>query len=124
MTIVSIYEAGLDGFWLHRWLEAQQIENHVVDPASILGPQRKRNAKTDRIDGVKLRHSLAGWLGGNRQACSMVVPPSVEQEDRRRLSRERGDLVAERIRLCNRVGGLLASQRIVGFKPLRNSLRH
>jgi transposase len=68
---------------------------------------------------VKLWHSLAAWLGGNQQACSMVVPPSVEQEDRRRLSRERGELVAVRIRPCNRIGGLLANQGIVGFQPLR-----
>jgi transposase len=119
VTIVSIYEAGLDGFWLHRWLEAHQVESHVVHPTSILGPQHKKKVKTDRIDGVKLWHSLGAWLGGNQQACSMVVPPSVEQEDRRRPSRERGELVAERIRLCNRIGGLLANQGIVGFQPLR-----
>ena len=91
----------------------------MVHPTSILGPQHKKKVKTDRIDGVKLWHSLAAWLGGNQQACSMVVPPSVEQEHRRRLSRERGELVAERIRLCNRIGGLLANQGIVGFQPLR-----
>jgi len=123
MKIVSIYEAGLDGFWLHRWLETQGVESHVVDPASILGPQRKRNAKTDRIDGVKLVRSLASWLGGDRQACSMVVPPSVAQEDCRRLSRERGELVDERTRLSNRIGGLLANQGIAGFKPLKKGAR-
>src|SRR5271166_6144719 len=123
VKIVSIYEAGLDGFWLHRWLEAQGVESHVVDPASILGPQRKRNAKTDRIDGVKLVRSLASWLGGDRQACSMVVPPSVAQEDLRRLSRERGELVDERTRLSNRIGGLLANQGIAGFKPLKKGAR-
>jgi len=123
VKIVSIYEAGLDGFWLHRWLEAQGVESHVVDPASILGPQRKRNAKTDRIDGVKLVRSLAFWLGGDRQACSMVVPPSVAQEDLRRLSRERGELVDERTRLSNRIGGLLAGQGIAGFKPLKKGAR-
>jgi transposase len=123
VKIVSIYEAGLDGFWLHRWLEAQGIESHVVDPASILGPQRKRKAKTDRIDGVKLLRSLASWLGGDRQACSMVVPPSVAQEDCRRLSRERGELVAERTRLSNRIGGLLANQGTAGFDPLKKGAR-
>ena len=123
VKLVSIYEAGLDGFWLHRWLEAQGVESHVVDPASILGPQRKRNAKTDRIDGVKLLRSLASWLGGDRQACSMVVPPSVAQEDLRRLSRERGELVDERTRLSNRIGGLLAGQGIAGFKPLQKGAR-
>jgi transposase len=119
LRIVSIYEAGLDGFWLHRWLESEGIESHVVDPASILGPQRKRNAKSDGIDGVKLVRSLASWLGGERDVCSMVVPPSVAQEDRRRLSRERTELVAERTRLTNRIGSLLANQGIAGFKPLK-----
>src|SRR4051794_30900939 len=76
VQVVSIYEAGLDGFWLHRWLLAQGVESHVVDPASILGPQRRRQAKTDRIDGAKLLHSLAAWLGGDRRMCSMVVVPS------------------------------------------------
>lgn len=119
VKIVSIYEAGRDGFWLHRWLLAHEVESHVVDPASILGPQRRRNAKTDRIDGEKLLRSLAAWLGGERGVCSMVVPPSVAQEDHRRLSRERNELVNERTRLSNRIGGLLANQGIAGFKPLR-----
>ncbi len=123
VRIVSIYEAGLDGFWLHRWLETQGVESHVVDAASILGPQRRRNAKTDRIDGEKLLRSLAAWLGGEAGVCSMVVPPSVAQEDIRRLSRERGQLVAERTKLSNRVGGLLANQGIAGFKPLNKAAR-
>ena len=120
---VSIYEAGRDGFWLHRWLQGQGVQSHVVDPGSILGPQRQRGAKTDRIDGEKLLRSLAAWLGGERGACSMVVPPSVAAEDRRRLSRERDELVAERTRLCNRIGGLLATQGISGFQPLDRRAR-
>ena len=123
VRIVSIYEAGLDGFWLHRWLEMQEVESHVVDAASILGPQRKRKAKTDRIDGEKLLRSLAAWLDGEVGVCSMVVPPSVAQEDLRRLSRERGELVGERTRLSNRIGGLLANQGIAGFKPLQKDAR-
>jgi transposase len=123
VRIVSIYEAGLDGFWLHRWLATQGVESHVVDAASILGPQRRRNAKTDRIDGEKLLRSLAAWLGGEAGVCSMVVPPSVAQEDLRRLSRERSQLVAERTKLSNRVGGLLANQGIAGFKPLTKGAR-
>jgi transposase len=119
VTIVSIYEAGRDGFWLHRWLLAQEVESHVVDPASILGPQRRRNAKTDRIDGEKLLRSLASWLAGDRGVCSMVAAPSVAQEDHRRLSRERDELVNERTKLTNRIGGLLANQGIAGFKPLQ-----
>jgi transposase len=123
VRIVSIYEAGRDGFWLHRWLQAQEIESHVVDPASILGPQRRRKAKTDRIDGAKLVRSLAAWLSGEPGVCSMVVPPSVAQEDHRRLSRERDELVSERTRLCNRINGLLANQGIAGFKPLQKNAR-
>ena len=119
VRVISIYEAGRDGFWLHRWLLAQGIESHVVDPASILGPQRRRKAKTDRIDGERLLRSLAGWLGGEGDRCSMVRPPSVAQEDERRLSRERGELVKERTRLSNRINGLLANQGIAGFKPLQ-----
>jgi transposase len=99
------------------------VESHVVDTASILGPQRRRNAKTDRIDGEKLLRSLAAWLGGEVGVCSMVVPPSVAQEDLRRLSRERGELVGERTRLSNRISGLLANQGIAGFKPLKKAAR-
>lgn len=117
VEIEVIYEAGLDGFWLHRWLEGQAIRSHVVDPASILGPQRRRNAKTDRIDGVKLVRSLRSWLDGDKNACSMAVPPSPEQEDSRRLSRERDELKREHTRLTNRIDGLLANQGILGFKP-------
>jgi transposase len=118
VQIISLYEAGLDGFWLHRWLVDHGIESHVVDPASIPGARRKKTAKTDRIDGEKLVRALAAWLAGDRLACSMVVPPTPEQEDLRRLSRERGELTSERNRLTNRIGGLLANQGIVGFKPL------
>ncbi|HUB16506.1 MAG TPA: IS110 family transposase [Acetobacteraceae bacterium] len=119
VKIVSIYEAGRDGFWLHRWLLAHGVENQVVDPASILSPQRRRNAKSDGIDGEKLLRSLAAWLGGERGACSMVRPPSVAEEDQRRLSRERDELVGERTRLSNRINGLLANQGIAGFRPLQ-----
>jgi len=123
VRIISIYEAGRDGFWLHRWLLAHGVESHVVDPASILGPRRRRQAKTDRIDGEKLLRSLAAWLDGEADRCSMVMPPSVAQEDERRLSRERDELVAERTRLSNRINGLLANQGIAGFKPLQKDAR-
>ena len=119
VRVISIYEAGLDGLWLHRWLSAHEVESHVVDAASILGPQRRRKAKSDRIDGVKLVRSLGCWRAGDEQACTMVTPLTPAQEDDRRLSRERGDLVSERNRLTNRIGGLLANQGIAGFKPLQ-----
>ena len=123
VRMVSIYEAGRDGFWLHRWLRAGGVESYVVDPASILGPQRRRNAKTDRIDGERLLRSLAAWLGGEKGVCAMVVAPSVAEEDRRRLSRERDEQVTERTRLCNRINGLLATQGIFGFQPMRKPAR-
>jgi transposase len=123
VRIVSIHEAGLDGFWLHRWLEVRGVESHVVDPASLLGSGRRKQAKTDRIDGEKLVRALALWLGGDRRACAMVRPPSPEQEDWRRLVRERDELIAARTRLCNRIDGLLANQGIVGFDPRHKEAR-
>src|SRR5438876_9130164 len=88
VKIVVIQEAGLDSFWVHRLLEANGIESHVVDPASIAVPRRHRRAKTDAIDGETLLRTLLAWKRGEPRACSMVVPPSPEQEDRRRISRE------------------------------------
>jgi len=121
--VVCIQEAGLDGFWLHRVLVDAGIESHVVDAASIPVPRRKRRAKSDRIDGESLVRALLAWLRGESRACSMVRPPSVEAEDRRRLSRERETLVRQRIRESNRIRGLLASQGIADFDPLRRDRR-
>jgi transposase len=84
VKVVSIYEAGRDGFWLHRWLLAQAVESHVVDPASILGPQRRRKAKTDRIDGEALVRTLLAYKRGEPRVCAMVRVPTPEKEDRRR----------------------------------------
>jgi transposase len=117
--IVSIQEAGLDGFWLHRWLVAQSIESHVVDAASIAAPRRKQRAKSDGIDGETLVRTLAAWRRGEPRVCSMVAPPSPAEEDRRRLARERDTLMRERIALSNGIGGRLAGQGVRGYKPLR-----
>jgi transposase len=121
VTIVTIHEAGLDGFWLHRRLEAYGIESHVVDAASIAAPRRQRRPKTDKIDGETLVSTLAAWRRGEPRVCSMVAPPAPEQEDRRRLSRERERLLSERIGLTNRIGGLFASQGIRGYQPLKQN---
>jgi transposase len=121
VAFVSILEAGLDGFWLHRWLAANGIESHVVDAASIAAPRRKQRAKTDGIDGETLVRTLAAWRRGEPRVCSMVVPPTPEEEDRRRLSRERDELMRERIALSNRIGGLLAGQGVRGYKPLQKN---
>jgi transposase len=118
VKIVSIYEAGLDGFWVHRLLEANDVESHVVDAASIAVDRRSRRVKTDRIDVEKLLRTLMGWARGERRICSMVRPPSPAQEDERRLTRERGTLVTERVRHVNRIKGLLATQGILSFEPM------
>lgn len=117
VTIVVIHEAGLDGFWVHRLLEASGIESHVVDPASVAVPRRRRRAKTDAIDGETLLRTLLAWKRGEPRVCAMVVPPTPEEEDRRRVCRERAILLQERIRHTNRIKGLLAGQGITEFNP-------
>jgi len=117
--MVTIQEAGLDGYWIHRMLMREGIESHIVDPASIAVSRHRRRAKTDRIDGEALLRTLMAWKRGEPRVCSMVRVPSPEQEDRRRLSRERKTLVAERLRHVNRIKGLLYSQGISGYEPLR-----
>ena len=121
--VVSIQEAGLDGYWLHRALEAEGVESHIVDPASVAVSRRRRRAKTDRIDGEALLRTLLAYKRGEPRVCSMVRVPSPEQEDDRRLSRERRTLVAERLTHVNRIKGLLASQGIKGYQPLRRDRR-
>jgi transposase len=123
VQIVAIQEAGLDGFWVHRLLEANGIESHVVDPASIAVPRRWRRAKTDAIDGETLLRTLLAWTRGEPRVCAMVVPPTPEEEDRRRVCRERAILLQERIRHTNRIAGLLAGQGITGFNPLHKDGR-
>ncbi|MDO9714698.1 IS110 family transposase, partial [Paracraurococcus lichenis] len=105
--IIVIHEAGLDGFWIHRALEQEGLESHVVDPASVLTSRRRRNAKTDRIDGEALLRTLLAYKRGEPRVCAMVRPPTPDEEDRRRLCRERKTLVCERIAHVNRIKGLL-----------------
>ena len=121
--IIVIQEAGLDGFWIHRALEKEGIESHVVDPASITTSRRKKRAKTDRIDGEALVRALLAYKRGEPRVCSMVRPPSPEEEDRRRLVRERKALITERIRHSNRIKGLLFAQGISKYEPLRRDRR-
>lgn len=116
---IVIQEAGLDGFWIHRFLLANGIESHVVDAASIAVDRRHRRAKTDAIDGETLLRTLMAWARGERRVCSMVRAPSREDEDRRRLTRERGTLLKERIQHTNRVRGLLSGQGVQDYDPLR-----
>jgi len=121
--IITIQEAGLDGFWLHRVLQQEGIESHVVDPASIATPRRRRQAKTDRLDGETLLRALLAYKRGEPRVCAMVVAPSPEEEDRRRLCRERRTLIEERVIHTNRIKGLLFAQGICDYVPMRRDRR-
>jgi transposase len=110
--VVSCFEAGYDGFWLHRLLAAAGIENFVFDAASIAVEQRTRRAKTDRIDGELLVRTLMAYLRGEPRVVRIVRVPSVEQEDARRASRERERLVVEQTAHTNRIKALL---RLLGM---------
>jgi transposase len=121
--IITIQEAGLDGFWLHRVLRQNGVESHVVDPASIAMPRRRKRAKTDRIDGETLLRALLAHKRGEPRVCAMVVAPSPEEEDRRRLCRERRTLIGERVTHGNRIKGLLFAQGIFDYAPLRRDRR-
>ena len=120
VEMLSCYEAGYDGFWLHRLLEAHGVRNHVLDPASLLVNRRARRAKTDRIDVERMLRALGRYLRGEPDACSVVRVPSVEQEDARRLHRERHRLIRERVQHVNRIKGLCATQGIYDYEPLRS----
>ena len=121
--IVSIQEAGLDGFWIHRILEREGIESYVVDPASIATSRRRRRAKTDKIDGEALVRALLAYKRGEPRVCAMLRVPTPEEEDRRRLVRERKALTNERVRHVNRVKGLLFGQGVSGYQPLNRDRR-
>ncbi len=114
------HEAGYDGFWLTRFLEQRGIECLVMEPASLQVDRRARWVKTDRIDVEALLHTLIAWCRGERHVCSMVVIPSVEEEDLRRSHRERERLVRERTAHINRIKGLLFGQGIRGINVKRH----
>ncbi len=121
--VIVIQEAGLDGFWVHRVLERAGIESHVVDAASILVSRRRRRAKTDRIDGEALLRTRLANKRGEPRVCAMVRAPSPQEEDERRLCRERKALVAERVAHVNRIKGLLFAQGISAYEPLHRDRR-
>ena len=106
--VVSCYEAGRDGFWIHRFLRHVDVQNIVVDSASIEVSRRKRRAKSDRLDAVKLVSMLIRRNNGEKQVWSLVRVPTVADEDRRQLHRELIELKAQRTELANRIKGLLA----------------
>ena len=119
VRIVSCYEAGFDGHWLHRWLTDQGVINHEIDPSSIEVNRRARRAKTDRIDLERMMRALLALLRGEPEACRVVHVPSVEDEDRKRRSRGRERLLKERTAHTNRIKGLLHGQGIRDAFPLK-----
>jgi transposase len=110
--VLSCYEAGREGFWLHRYLIAQGIENLLVDAASIEVKQRRRRLKTDQVDLDKLLRMLVRHYAAEKDVWSVVHVPSAEAEERRHVHRERWTLSDERTSHINRIKGLLASQGI------------
>jgi transposase len=103
--VYSCYEAGRDGFWLHRALSEMSVENVIVDPSSIEVPRRRRRAKTDRLDVHQLLRLLLRYRMGEKKVWSVVRVPSVEAEDNRHLHRELAELKRERTRQINRIKG-------------------
>jgi transposase len=120
VDVACCFEAGRDGFWLHRLLTAHGAIAYLLEPTSILVNRRARRAKTDRLDAEGMLRVLAAWLGGDRQVCSIVSVPTPEDEDAKRPHREREHLVQERQRLENRMEALLFTQGIRGRPSLRS----
>ena len=107
--VMSCYEAGRVGFWLHRWLVAHGVANTVVDSSSIEVSRRARRTKTDRLDLGGLLTVLARYAVGDRRAWRVVRVPTVAEEDARHLSRSLATGAQDRTRLINRIKGLLAT---------------
>lgn len=118
VRMLSCYEAGYDGHWLHRWLTDRGVINHEIDPSSIEVSRRARRAKTDRIDLERMMRTFLAHLRGEPRACSVVHVPSVEDEDRKRRNRERDCLKKERTAHSNRIKGLLHAQGIRDAQPM------
>ena len=119
VRVTCCYEAGRDGFWLHRLLTQRSISNYVIDPASVHVSRPARRAKTDRLDAEALVRVLMAYVRGERKICSMVHVPTVEEEDGKRQHRERERLIAAKTAHVNRIKGLLATQGIRDANPLR-----
>jgi transposase len=118
--VVCCFEAGRDGFWLHRLLTEHGITGYVLEPTSILVNRRARRAKTDRLDAEGMLRVLMAYLRGDRKACSMVRVPTPDEEDAKRPHREREHLVKERLRIENRIEALLFTQGIRERPSLRS----
>src|SRR6516162_9720364 len=116
--VITTYEAGWSGFWLARWLVAQGMEVHVVQPSSVPVDRRLRRAKSDGIDAELLLRTLLAWLRGEPRVCSMAPIPDEADEDARRSVRERTELLSERVGLTNRIGAVLATLGVNDYNPL------
>ena len=114
--MISCYEAGRDGFWVHRALLAMGIESHIVEPASIEVNRKKRRAKTDRIDAQKIVIALMRFKSGDRFACRMIRIPDPADEDARNLNREMRTIKTEKTAHTNRIRSLLAAQGITAVR--------
>jgi transposase len=123
VAVMTCYEAGRDGFWLHRVLRNNGIDNQVVDPASLLTDQKKKSKKTDRVDVRKILRALKLWHEGDPEACRMVHVPTPDQEDARRPVREAQRMKKEQTAHLNRISGLTDQHGIWHFKPLRRDWR-
>jgi len=123
VEIMSCFEAGYDGFWLHRVLTSAGITNLVVDAASIQVDRRARRVKTDRIDAQALLRSLMAHHRGEARVWSVVRVPTPDEEDAKRTHRERQNLIKERGRHVNRIKGLCAQQGIFDYEPMRSDRR-
>src|SRR5271165_4159179 len=115
--IALAFEAGRDGFWLARWLEAHGVEAHVIHASSVAVSREHRRAKTDRLDTELLKRGFLGWLRGERDHCKTAAIPSLREEDAKRPSRERQSLVGEQTRIVNRMKAALIRLGIRGFNP-------
>lgn len=120
VDVACCFEAGRDGFWLHRLLTAHGIAAYVLEPTSILVNHRARRAKTDRLDAEGMLRVLAAWLADDGQVCSMVRVPTPDEEDAKRPHREREHLVQDRLQIENRIEALLFTQGIRGRPSVRS----
>lgn len=111
--VVSCYEAGRDGFWIHRFMESIGVASHVVDSSSIEVKRRKRRRKTDRLDLGALLRLLVRYWGGERKVWSVIRVPSLEAEDARHLHRDLQTLKGDRTRITNRIKAHLATQGVL-----------
>jgi transposase len=112
VPVLSCYEAGRDGFWLHRYLASIGVGNLVVDSASIEVNRRAKQAKTDRLDLDKLLTLLMRYQAGEKKVWHVVHVPSPAVEDHRHLHRELADLKAQRTQHINRIKGYLSNQGV------------